>query len=127
MYGDLTSASLMYSQRDYFGSNTGILPVLKNNWADAYFQEYYYINAKVSENKQRVGMLFLHFLLSEYAQTSLYVHNTGSLPLNKASMESLFALYPMAQPMEPYFAYSDEAFGNLPWRLIEQIREKTKG
>lgn len=56
----------------------GMLGTLSGEWM---------VNAAVNENQQQLGMLFIHFLLSEYAQNSLYVQHDGFVPLNRAAFD----------------------------------------
>jgi len=52
------------------------------------------VSSHVSENKQLVGMLFLHFLLSENGQNIMCIQNNAGIPLNRKALEQFADMNP---------------------------------
>ena len=52
------------------------------------------VNADATKDEQKLGMLFIHFLLSDYAQNILYLQDDQLLPLNKASLDKYGEINP---------------------------------
>ncbi len=88
------------------------------------FSDYMLVNANASENKQLVGMQFLHFLLSEYGQNVLHVQNQNSLPLNRKAMAAYLQVNPILAPLESRFDSVMEPEGSLPpgmWEILDDL------
>ena len=76
------------------GKNSGavqMIPVTTSENACALQYEYYCtVNADCPENTQQVGMLWLQYLLTEEAQTILFVENYNALPLHENAIAKAF-------------------------------------
>lgn len=64
---------------------TGELVLLQNLWA---------VSDIAPRDEKRAGMLFVGFLLSDYAQNVLFVQNSGYMPLNKKVFELYMSITP---------------------------------
>ncbi len=84
-----------------------LLPYLSDGKVRANSENYLIsVNANSSENKQLIAMQFIHYMLSDKGQNTLHVQNSnGALPLNKAAMQDMYALYPHIQTLQEYFDY----------------------
>ena len=64
-----------------------MIPVTTSDNACVLQYEYYCtVNADCPENTQKTGMLWLQYLLTEEAQTILFVENSGALPLHEKAV-----------------------------------------
>ncbi len=99
------------------------IPIEKKGRMSGYSSNAFGVNRNASENQQKVGMLFLHFLLSEYGQNLLHVQNENGLPLNKKAMAQYLELYPALAPLEGKFNDLDFEGSYLPNGLRQQMEE----
>ncbi len=118
--GGSTPASMNQAKK-YWPGQVTLLPFTKNGNANIHFRDGFLVNASVSENRQKAGMLFLHFLLGEYAQTQLYGAGERCLPLHRAAMETYCIRYPFAKGLEPFLLYNSEVFTELPADFVQGL------
>ena len=83
------------------GKNSGavrMIPVTTSDDACALQYEYYCtVNGDCSENTQKAGMLWLQYLLTEKAQTILFVEHEGALPLHENAVARAINTHEMLQ------------------------------
>lgn len=94
----------LYTMGDTYGSNFrdrreyegdfNMIPLYSRDTIGCHTNENYSVSGKVTENQQKVGMLFIHFMLSEYAQNLIHVQNDNTQPLNRAALEQYVAANP---------------------------------
>lgn len=68
------------------------VPVVTNGKILCGFSDYYHVSCYISENQQKLAMLFLHFALSEYGQHLLHVQIGCEIPIQKAALEQYTAV-----------------------------------
>ena len=64
-----------------------VIPYYEEGHLSGEFTDEWSINASESENQQKIAMLFLHFLLSDYAQNYMHVQQDMHFPVNKKALE----------------------------------------
>ncbi len=66
-----------------------MLPVSVNGSYPMQYEMYCSVNRNVDTNSQRIGMLWLQYLLTEEAQETLYAERTGMFPVHSAAFEEV--------------------------------------
>ncbi|MDE5564655.1 MAG: hypothetical protein K2I93_05830, partial [Oscillospiraceae bacterium] len=85
-YPVLASSSCM-AQAEHSGISSGVvhmMPVVADGSVSVQYEMYCTVNQDATPNSQRVGMLWLRYLLTEEAQQILFVEHYSDLPLHKA-------------------------------------------
>ncbi len=106
----------------WMGSDAFFIPILKDGQMQGFLTENFSVNSTATENQQHVGMLFIHFLLSERGQNILHVQHDQYFPLNRKAMQQFLAAYPEYTVLEPYFEELNSS-GRMPRGLEDQLRE----
>ncbi|MDL2288255.1 serine/threonine-protein kinase [Oscillospiraceae bacterium OttesenSCG-928-F05] len=76
---------------------------LRNEGASrAIFEDRWCIGKNATENERMIALLFLRYMLDDYAQNTLYLQQDGAIPLN----QNIFAMYTEINP-ELYFIAED--------------------
>lgn len=85
------AASSRMAEAEQNGLSSGAVHMIPLSAAEGFplqFEMYCAINADSDVNSQRVGMLWLQYLLTEEAQQILFVEHYGVLPLHKTAFEN---------------------------------------
>lgn len=82
--GSYTS-NIRWRQQNGQGQYT-LIPVVADGKIAASLRNTYSVSSYASDNQQKVGMLFLHFMLSEYGQNVLYVQHDDLQPLQVGAL-----------------------------------------
>ena len=64
-----------------------MIPVSENNQFQMIYHDYCCINANADKTSQKIGMLWIGYLLSEEAQNILFTEHFGNLPLQESAFE----------------------------------------
>ncbi|MDE6657862.1 MAG: hypothetical protein K2J88_04690 [Oscillospiraceae bacterium] len=64
-----------------------MIPVSENDNFKIIYHDYCYINANADKTSQKIGMLWIGYLLSEEAQKILFTEHFGNLPLHESAFE----------------------------------------
>lgn len=91
----LASSSCM-AEAEHNGISSGAVHMAPIKSADGFplqYEMYCTINRDSSANSQRVGMLWLQYLLTEEAQQVLFVEHYGDLPLHRSAFEHAAATH----------------------------------
>lgn len=88
--GSYTEGTREYSQR---GTYT-MVPVLTEGKIACQTLDHYSISSHISENQQKLAMLFLRFMMSEYGQNIIHVQTDNRQPVHK----TVLAQYIEANP-----------------------------
>lgn len=83
---------------------------------------HYYVNGNVSENKQKAGMLYLHFLLSEYAQNTMHVQFENYQPLHKKALEDYVTANPQVAFLTDTYKDKLRYTPRLGYYMGEEVR-----
>ncbi len=77
-----------------------LCPVTVDGKVPLQYELYCTVNAKCPPNSQRVGMLWLQYLLTEEAQNILFVEHYGTLPLHTSALQAAEALHSELEPLK---------------------------
>ncbi len=69
-----------------------VLPVKNGNKMQGSFTCEYGVSAAATENEQKIGMLLINFMLSEYAQNLLFVQGDEALPINRPAFQTYVSI-----------------------------------
>jgi len=110
-FGDSRTETRRWRQQS--GQQQLIIPLVSDGQIYSEVWTRYSVSSRVSENQQRVGMLFLHFALSDNGQNVLTIQNDGVQPLNKKTLEQYVG-------MNPEFAF-------LTTEYVDKLTFKRRG
>lgn len=80
------------SVQDIWSGYYEVIPFTPKGRIEGYLAEEWCVDKEASENDKNIAMLFLHFLLSDYAQNYLHVQQDAYLPINKAALEQYLSI-----------------------------------
>ncbi|MBR7039315.1 MAG: hypothetical protein IKI21_08720 [Oscillospiraceae bacterium] len=94
------ASSSLFEQVD--GSNTGaveMLPVTAPDGSLMQYEMYCTVNDDVPVNAQRIGMLWIGYLLTEEAQEIMFVEHAGDLPLHEKALNDAISAHSGLDPV----------------------------